>query len=199
MKKYFGLAAIIFSFGSFAAVEAQRAPPGAGDKSLEDRNVKGRSTELERISRDAKKAPKLSKENQELQFREVKEDFEQIQLSQTEIVSGYTKSKTIDYGKIADNADKMNTGGKRLMGNLFPVVEVKKGEKKEPKTAAPMPTEIKDLIVDLDNAIGAFTASPMFTNPQVVNTEENKKARAELEKIINLSAALKTESEKLKK
>lgn len=180
-------------------VSAQReAPAGASDKGPADRDVKSRSMELERIKREANKPEPLSKEAQERQFREVKEDFEQIQLSQTEIVYVYTKAKTIDYGKLADNAGKMSTSGKRLMANLFPVDDVKKGGKKEQKTAAPMPTEIKDLIVDLDNAIGAFTINPMFTNPQVVNTDENKKARIELEKIIKLSGALKKESEKLK-
>jgi hypothetical protein len=39
----------------------------------------------------------------------------------------------------------------------------------------------------------------MFTNPQVVNVEDNKKAKTELEKIIAVSSALKKESDKLKK
>jgi hypothetical protein len=114
-------------------------------------------------------------------------------------VDGYTKAKSVDYEKISENAEKIHVGGKRLMGNLFPPSEQKKGDKKVEKKVAPVPTEIKTLIVDLDNAIGAFTANPMFTNPQVVSVEDNSKARAELEKIIGLSSALKKEADKLKK
>jgi len=194
------LISVCFSLAAGSLVLGQSpAPPGAGDKNLGDRNIKERSIELERVSRDTKKAPPATKEDRELQFREIKEDFERIQLSQSEIVDGYTKGKTVDYEKISENAEKIHVGGKRLMGNLFSPIEQKKGEKKVEQLVAPMPTDVKALIVDLDNAIGAFTGSPMFTNPQLVNVEDNKKAKAELEKIIGVSSALKKESDKLKK
>jgi hypothetical protein len=194
------LISVCFSLAAGSLVLGQSpAPPGAGDKNLGDRNIKERSIELERVSRDTKKATPATKEDRELQFREIKEDFERIQLSQSEIVDGYTKGKTVDYEKISENAEKIHVGGKRLMGNLFSPIEQKKGEKKVEQLVAPMPTDVKALIVDLDNAIGAFTGSPMFTNPQLVNVEDNKKAKAELEKIIGVSSALKKESDKLKK
>ena len=183
--------------GSLVSGQSQ-APPGAGDKNLSDRNIKDRSIELERVSREMKKATPASKEDQERQFSEIKEDFERIQQSQSEIVDGYTKAKTVDYRKISENAEKIHAGGNRLMGNLFPSIEQKKGDKKVEKLDAPVSTDVKVLIVDLDNAIGAFASNPMFTNPQVVVVEDNKKAKAELEKIIAVSAALKKESDKLK-
>ena len=185
-------------------VRAQVAPPGAGDKNLEDRNVKGRSVELERISREAHRpATPVSKEAQELQFREIKEDFEQIQFAQSEIVDAYMKGTSVDYARIALNADKMTSGSKRLMGNLFPQPEAKKSSKKadklEVKTESTTSTEIKTLIVDLDNSLAAFTGNRLFTNPQVVNSDDNLKAQADLQKIITLSSTLKREADKLKK
>jgi len=200
MKRVTVLISVCFFLAAGSVVSGQSpAPPGAGDKNLGDRNIKERSIELERVSRDKKKAPPATKEDRELQFREIKEDFERIQHSQSEIVDGYTKGKIVDYEKISENAEKIHVGGKRLMGNLFGPHEQNKGDKKVETLAAPMPTEVKTLIVDLDNAIGAFTANPMFTNPQVVNVEDNKKAKADLEKIIGVSFALKKESDKLKK
>ena len=199
MKPITILIGVCFFLAAGSLVSGQsQAPPGAGDKNLSDRNIKDRSIELERVSRDAKKATPLSKQDQERQFLEIKEDFERIQRSQSEIVDGYTKAKTVDYGKISENAEKIHAGGKRLMVNLFPPTEQKKGDKKVEKLDAPVPTDVKLLIVDLDNAIGAFSSNPMFTNPQVVVVEDNKKAKAELEKIIAVSAALKKESDKLK-
>ena len=199
MKPTCILIAVWFSLAVGSLVLGQPPPPGAGDKNLGDRNVKDRSIELERVSRESKKATPANKEDRERQFLEIKEDFERIQHSQSEIVDGYTKGKTVDYEKISENAEKIQVGSRRLMGNLFPPTEQKKGDKKVEKLAAPMPTEVKTLIVDLDNAIGAFTSNPMFTNPQVVSVEDNNKAKAELEKIIAVSSALKKESEKLRK
>lgn len=200
MKPISILFSVCFFLAAGSLVSGQSpAPPGAGDKNLGDRNIKERSIELERVSRDTKKATPASKEDRELQFREIKEDFERIQHSQSEIVVAYTKTNIVDYEKISENAEKIHAGGKRLMGNLFLPVEQKKGDKQAEKAAEPKPTELKALIVYLDNAIGAFTANPMFTNPQVVNVEDNKKAKAELEKIIGASFALKKESGKLKK
>ena len=194
------LISVCFSLAAGSLVSGQSpAPPGAGDKNLGDRNIKERSIELERVSRDTKKASPASKEDRELQFREIKEDFERIQHSQSEIVDGYTKGKTVDYEKISENAEKIHVGGKRLMGNLFGLIEQNKGDKKVEKLETPTSTDVITLIVALDNAIGAFTANPMFTNPQVVNVEDNKKAKAELEKIIAVSSALKKEADKQKK
>jgi len=200
MKSITILISICFLLAAGSLISGQSpAPPGAGDKNLSDRNIKDRSIELERVSRDMKKATPASKEDRERQFLEIKEDFERIQYSQSEIVDGYTKAKTVDYEKISENAEKIHAGAKRLMGNLFGPIEQKKGDKKVETLAAPMPTDVKTLIVEMDNAIGAFTANPMFTNPQVVSLEDNKKGKAELEKIIGVSSALKKESDKLKK
>jgi hypothetical protein len=204
MKKGFDLLlalSLLVIFCSYAG--AQIPPPGAGDKSLEDRSVKGRSTELERIKRDANKPEPVSKETQARQFSEIKEDFEQIQHSQNGIADAYTKSKTIDYEKIAANADKLNASGKRLMGNLFPQTEIKKGNKKtemrEAKSESPVAADIKTLIVDLDNSLLAFISNPVFTNPQVTRTDDNLKAKSDLEKILRLSSALKIEADKQRK
>lgn len=200
MKPINILIGVCFSLAAGSLVWGQsQAPPGAGDKNLSDRNIKDRSIELERVSRDAKKATPATKEDRERQFQEIKEDFERIQHSQSEIVDGYTKAKTVDYQRISENAEEVHVGAKRLMGNLFPPTEQKKGDKKVEKVEVPLPTEVKALIVELDNAIGAFTSNPMFTNPQVVSVEDNSKAKAELEKIIAVSSALKKESDKLKK
>jgi hypothetical protein len=204
MKKGFDLLlalSLLVIFCSYAG--AQIPPPGAGDKSLEDRSVKGRSTELERIKRDANKPEPVSKETQARQFSEIKEDFEQIQHSQNGIADAYTKSKTIDYEKIAANADKLNASGKRLMGNLFPQTEIKKGNKKtemrEAKSESPVAADIKTLIVDLDNSLLAFISNPVFTNPQVTRKDDNLKAKSDLEKILRLSSALKIEADKQRK
>ena len=219
MKKL--ILSIFFVFGVVFSASAQGVmPAGASDKSLEDRSVKNRSIELERAKRDAEKPDKNKQPAEptaQLKFAEIKEDFEKIQNLQNGIVEAYTKSKQIDYAKISGSADEMSKSGTRLKGNLFAALteekkdkkskDKKKDEKKDSvqanvaaETPEPaLPTDVKTLIVELDNTIMAFTGNPMFTSPQTVNAADNAKAEADLERIIKLSAALKLESDKMVK
>ncbi len=197
--KVFSLSILMFS-----AVSAQQDPPaGAGDRNLEDRTVKSRSIDLERVKRDAEKQdPK----NQAapippVKFQEIKEDFEGLQLRQDEIRKIYSVGKQIDMPRIVWVAGLMNANATRLHGNLFPPpVEEPKSKKKskEPKeqpakvepTPEPMPQDLRSMIIAQDDTLAAFVANPMFTNPQVSNVDSNLKAQADLKKLIRLTAAL---------
>lgn len=53
---------------------------------------------------------------------------------------------------------------------------------------------VRDLIVDLDNAIGSFATSPMFQNLRAADAAVSEKAKLDLEKIIKLSALLDAEA-----
>lgn len=193
-----------FSILMCSAISAQQDPPaGAGDKNLEDRNVKGRSIDLERVKRDA---DKLDPKNQALaipplKFQEIKEDFEGLQLRQDAIRKIYSEGKQVDTTKIATLAVVMNGNATRLHVNLFPPpVEEPKSKKKskEPKQQPaqierppePLPQDLKEMIIAQDDTLAAFVANPMFTNPQVSNVESNVKAQADLKKLIRLTAAL---------
>lgn len=187
--------------GSAATAAAQFAPPGGSDKNLEDRNIKDRSIEIERMKRDSDKPDVKQTASAQLKFDEIKEDFEKIQNLQSEIIAAYTKGKTIDSGKISAAAEIMNKSAARLKANLFAGEEKpKKAKKKDapqnvaneakPNAANNNPADLKNLIVELDNAMSAFTANAMFTNPQIVSADDHAKAKTDLEKIINLSARL---------
>ena len=195
----------LFLLVSFSNVSAQREPPpGAGDKNLADRNIKGRSVELERIKREADKPDRKHQEPEkipEAKFREIKEDFEQIQISQSDIVAAYTKSGVIDFAKISASAEEISKRGLRLKANLFPVVNNKKDDErsrnnKKDVELRPLTQDVKTLIVEMDNTLAAFTGNSIFTNPQVVTPDSNAKAQADLEKLIKLSAALKQEADR---
>jgi hypothetical protein len=179
------------------------APPGSSDKNLEDRDIKGRSVELERIRRDAGK-PDQNAQPQQIpkeKFEEIKQDFENIQRLQNEIITAYTMSKQINYAKISSDAGEINKSSVRLGSNLFPIIDKKDKKKSKENTVAdsPIPQDIKGIIVELDNTLAAFVGNAMFTNPQVVNSADHAKAQADIEKIIRLSAALNQEAEKATK
>lgn len=214
MKKLFILIAFIFSTAFFSNVFAQQAaPPGAGDKDLSDKNVKTRSIDLERVDRDARKengekanpaknsnADKPTEDKLAAKYDEIKTDFEQVQMSQNAIIKAYQSGSAIDYTQISKSAQEINKSAMRLDLNLFPApIAENTGEKEEVKKEEPQKDlkSVRDLIVDLDNAIGNFALSPMFQNLRLIDPKMSIKAKIDLKKIIELSAMLDAEAQKM--
>jgi hypothetical protein len=193
--------------GSALLTSGQVTPitPAVPDNaSPSDTNVKMRSAELERIKRDADKpsattAPAMNSKI-ETKFPEIKEDFEGIQISQTAIIKTYTTDKKIDYSMIEISADNINKHAKRLDANLFDETIKKKESAKDEKDKAgtEKPKSLRDLIVELDNAIGSFVSSKIFANLKVVDSEVALKTRNDLTLIQDLSEKLSAEAKKLK-
>jgi hypothetical protein len=207
MKRLIGLLFVgFFVFASYVAAQSP-APPGAGDKNLGDRNIKDRSMELERIKREADKPVRKNEPTDTARFEEIKEDFENIQRLQDEVLKAYAISKEVPVQTIAANAEQIHKRATRLESNLFPPSpEEKKSSKKskeapkeEPAPLSPVPQDLKSLIVEQDNMLAKFVTNPMFTNPTVANVNDQAVARADLQKVIRLSAALKAEAEKQSK
>ena len=202
MKKLILFGLLIVASAAFSNVFGQVGKPDVPDNANpQDNNIKMRSVELERVKREELKreaatfAPINTKI--EAKFPEIKEDFEGIQSSQAAIVAAYTTGKTIDYAAIGTNADAINKKAKRLDENLFPAAttEDRKDKKKEKEEK---PKAIKDLIVELDNAIGSFVSSKVFANLKVIEPEVAIKTRADLLKIRELSEKLSEEAKKMK-
>jgi hypothetical protein len=202
--------ALVMAFCSSALAQASPAPPGAGDRNIGNTSIKDRSNELERVDREMHKS-ESNKPNAappaQVNFQQIKEDFEAIQKLQDDIINAYSKGSTIDYARISSDAGQLNQSATRLESNLFPPPpEKKKDNKKTAEQAVavsqpdqPLPTDVKSLIVDQDSHMGQFVSNPIFTNPQVVDPANNVKAHADLGMLIKVSAALKQASDKLKK
>jgi hypothetical protein len=222
MKKIFILTIVILAATAISQVSAQVMPPGGSDRDLRDTNVKGRSNELERIDRDARKEAAKKKNKSEVnpaapqpedklaaKYDEIKTDYEQIQLSQDSIIKAYQGEGKIDYSQISKFSSEINKSALRLNSNLFPVPLVKKSdaegkvENSDQKNGNKTDQEIKkpksvgDLIVELDNTIGSFATSPMFQNLRVVDAAVSEKTKSDLEKIIELSQLLNMEAAKM--
>jgi hypothetical protein len=205
------LVAIILFAGSLSAVMAQDAPtvstPSISDNASPlDNNIKMRSVELERVKRDAEKTAVLRRDNgKELNFSLIKGDFEGIQQSHADLINAYTMGDTINYKTIAASANKITEMAVRLRGNVF---EPKAED--EPGAAADMANEgtadsksnpylgktVRDLIVELDNAIGEVVTNPMWQKLAVIDPEVSRVVEARLVKVIETSNALWIESTK---
>ena len=201
MKKIILSIFVVFTTALFSAVFAQvDPPPGAGDKDLRDSNIRMRSNELERIKRAADKpktaeSPSPMSSEIDAKYPEIKEDYESIQLSQDAIIKAYSTGEKIDYKQIKTSAEEINKSAKRLDSNLFSAAPEKDKSKREKEKTE---KSVKDLIVELDNAIGNFVSSAMFQNLRAVDPAVAKKARGDLANIMEISKKLSKEAGKMK-
>ena len=210
MKQIIILVFVIMLTG-YSNASAQLAP--SGDGNLRDTNVKGRSNELERVKRDSDK-PKKNKINKPAQnqappqpedklaakYEEIKTDYERIQLSQDFVIKAYQSCDKIDYEQIEKSALEINLSAARLNSNMFPPAPIENTEKKEEKDSQKeikTKKSVRDLIVELDNAIGSFALSPMFQNLRAIDPQVFEKAKLDLDKIIELSGLLESEARKM--
>ena len=72
-------------------------------------------------------------------------------------------------------------------------IKKEKSDKKNEKEKS-----VKDLIVELDNAIGGFTSSAMFQNLRAVEQKTADKAQSDLAQLITISRELSNEAGKMK-
>jgi len=194
--------ALTFAFG-LSVLGQSPAPPGAGDRNAGDRNIKDRSIELERIDREMHKSDKPSEATAKVNFAQIKEDFEQIQVVFDKgIVTTYKMSNPINYAKISESASELKDRATRLRSNLFPDRQKKSKDKKDDVAYVPVagaPSEVvKNLIDNLNDSLSTFIASPIFQNAKVVDPKESEKARLNLETIIAQSTQLEQEAGKVK-
>lgn len=180
------------------AIFAQISPTPVINNEIRDgSSIRRRSMELERVKREADKPTfeEISKE-QALKFALIKDDFEHIQTLQATIIKAYISDKKINYQKISDSAFEISRRAARLDVNLF--IPKEERQNKGNKKVEVKPKGVKDLIVELDNDIGNFVSSPIFTNNKLVDSKASENSQIELEKIIKLSELLGQEAIKFK-
>jgi hypothetical protein len=184
MTKQFFLTTIVLLGSALWSSANAQLPPGVGtggrrDKSIED---KYRSDELERLRRDSNTP---SYRPTTARFPEIKEDFERIQIINSDLLRVAGAAAALDYERISEGAAEITKRATRLKSNLFP-----SGSKEREKEVGPRSgprDNLKFLLTALDQVILDFVHNPLFQNTKVVNPEDSSRAERELQKIINLS------------
>lgn len=188
-----------------SAVAQEHGPPAGGsDKNLRDSasDLKGRSNEIERVGRDAKKPDSRGRDAENPDslpapnFSQIKEDFERIQIINSDDLQANASSLKADYERISEAAAEIEKRGIRLKSNLFPPKSTKQSKESEPGTED---QELKSLLTLIDNSINSFTHSPIFQDSKVVNPQDSTNAQKELDAIIKISARIKNEADRMKK
>ncbi len=158
-----------------------------------DDGIRRRSMELERIKRQAESDGKTgSNTEKRVDFAKVKMAFEGIQLQQDLVIEAYTRNENIDYRQINKASRQITRMAKCLKVNLFSLPgNLKSGDK---KLIGGNKKTVKELIVELDSAIGRLVANPIFHSLSVVEPEELNRSLSDLDEIIDLSGVLALQS-----
>jgi len=163
-----------------------------------DRDLEERIANMRYLATLAEKPRATRKKDPELALEELQEDFIKLQLLNKELVLTTAKSKEVDLKFITKFAGEINRRATRLMANLaLP----------EPVNSAPRPPlptigdekQVRASITSLGSRIYWFTKNSIFREVKVIEPQPAAKARADLERIVELSAHLRKSAEELRK
>lgn len=179
-----------------APARAQGLPPAGaiGDKNLRDEAdpTRARSNEMERVKREADKPADRPAPT----FPQIKEDFERIQIINSDVLQAGAPGSAPDYKRLSEAASEVRKRAARLSSNLFPPEA--EGRPAGRRREEAEPRDLKSLLAAVDGAIISFVNNPIFRNTKVVNPEDSAKARRDLDRVIRLSARLAQEAERLR-
>jgi hypothetical protein len=193
MTKQFFLATIIALSSVLGSSATAQGPPsdspGSSPKAraLED---KYRSDEIERVRREAE----VREYRPSARFPQIKEDFERIQIINSEQLQVRASTPRLDFERIAKAATEIRTRATRLKSDLFP--SASKEPKKQVDRTNQARDDLKFLLAELDKAIIIFVHNPIFENTKVVNPQDSTRAERELWNIINLSERTRKRAER---
>lgn len=127
---------------------------------------------------------------------QTEEDFNRILVLHNEIARALSSPNALDHEFVSEATGEIKKRASRVQSSLkLSPEEGYTAEKLEEIDGAQM----KPALVKLCNLIRGFVTNPSIENPTTVDAEQLKKAREDLEKLIQLSAQIRKDSEKLRK
>lgn len=179
-------------FGPFVQAQSSGRTARPDALQLEIRRISEREM-LERILTE----PPKTTTRPSLGLAEFKTDFISLQLVNNKLVKAVSTQDAIDLSFVAKSAGEIRKIARRLRTNL---VLPKSGEAVQPASAE-VGLELEQLrptLSSLDGLILEFVSNPVFESSKVLDTQLSVKARRDLDRIIELSSALKKSSETLR-
>jgi len=138
-------------------------------------------------------APK-DKRQVEALMAQTEEDFNRILSLHNEIARALTSKDDLNYQFVSDATAEINKRASRVQHSLALGLSDEEARDLEKSKDEP----IKDSLIKLCNQIRSFVTNPSIENPNTINVEQMKKARRDLESLIQLSAHIKKDADKLR-
>ncbi|MBD0369937.1 MAG: hypothetical protein ICV60_03720 [Pyrinomonadaceae bacterium] len=121
-----------------------------------------------------------------LPYKKMKEDFEQLQLTNKRMSEAAGSTPALDYEQVRKDASEITRRAERLKKNLL-LGEPDEDETPKAVVKASSAEELKNMIGALDGLVKNFIQNPIFQKPDVVDAEGWGRVRRDLDGIITLS------------
>lgn len=126
---------------------------------------------------------------------QTEEDFNRILVLHNEIARALQSKNAIDYRFVSDASGEIKKRASRVQSSLkLAPEEGYTGEKVEEIND----TQMNDALIKLCKQIRSFVTNPSIENPNTVDVRQLTRARHDLEGVIQLSAQIKKDADKLK-
>jgi hypothetical protein len=178
------LAASIFLLCALAApLRAQRTTSAAEERNLES-DLSNREWNLTHIPDQVNgqfKAEQVSV------FRQVQDDFNNIQVADNRVMKAVFVEKTLDYKMITAATEEIKKRAVRLKGNLLLPKATDKGRDFQPPTDD---EQLKAALLTLDRSVVSFVNNPLF-KMSAIDADKAAQAGRDLQSIIEFSDAIR--------
>ena len=127
---------------------------------------------------------------------QTEEDFNRILTLHNEIARALSSKNAIDYGFVSDTTAEIKKRASRVQSTL----KLEPEEGYTPfKVEEINDAQMKDALIKLCKQIRSFVTNPTIETPSAVDAEQLKRARHDLDSVIQLSTQLKKDADRLKK
>ena len=198
-----GIAATLLLLPAIVSAQAGGRSQGAGNPVHnpaprgQPNNPSIRERQFRMLEMEREAANPITHEEQKIALEQIADDYKQIQLINNKMMGASMPARELNYPNISQSLLEIKKRASRLRNNLrLPDVEV---ENKEDYKRAVNVAQLKSNLLTLDNLIMSFVGNAIFKNTDVVNLEEAKRGRRELEKIIAISQLVAKDAEQLNK
>jgi len=184
---------VIISIGCSIVFSAPAAGQSGGDPAkARMQEMDRRELQLNRGAEDNKR-PSDPKRTQAM-MNQVSEDFQRILTLHNEIVRAIDAKQSFNLQFISEAAGEIRKRSARLQSSL----QLPKPEANDEPAAEPKVKEIKDELILLCRQIENFVRNPIIETPGTVDAQQLRKARRDLQSVVEISDAIKKHVDKQK-
>lgn len=193
MSKYLLSALPLFLLSALPVFAQGGGPPPVNKVNAErmrQQEMSRREYDLRNFGNESS-GPK-DKRQVEALMAQTEEDFNRILSLHNEIARALTSKDDLNYQFVSDATAEINKRASRVQHSLALGLSEEEARDLEKSKDDP----IKDSLIKLCNQIRSFVTNPSIENPNTINVEQMKKARRDLESLIQLSAHIKKDADK---
>lgn len=191
------LALILFLTATVLAQTPAGGPPPIDRRTNTDRvrqqDMSNREWQLRNFGKEFG-GPKDRRQIEAL-MAQTEQDFNRILSLHNEIARAISSNNALDYQFVSDATSEIKKRASRVQSSL----NLGLSPEDEQEAEKFQDTEIKDALIKLCKQIRSFVTNPVIENPNTIDAEQSLRARRDLDGLIQLSALIKKDADKLGK